>query len=136
LIEQEEIPEAYSSEAQYEHLAFSFFEGHSLLALPFTDSQGQAVGVYTVDPDTGFQRAGTIRHDDLYSGYSPVLRRSLEIDDMLYTVSDAGLKANAFANLDEDVFEEIFPGFTPPEGCGGCFGDVCTACVEPAGPAD
>ncbi len=133
LVEQEEIPDAYYSEAQYEHLAFSFFENRAVLALPVERASGDAtireMSVYRVDRDAGFSRVGGVTHDDLYSGYSPALRRSLEIGDSFYTVSDAGLKVNDFS-LTQDVFEEMFPGFTPPVGCGYCFEDFCTACAE------
>ncbi len=132
LVEQETIPNSYYSEAQYEHLAFSFFEGQRILAVPVGTDTGSELDVYAVNRDTGFTRLGAVNHDDLgdFSGYSPAMRRSLDIGGLLYSVSEAGLKANGFSALTTDLFEEMFPGFTPPVyyGC-DCAGDVC-ACPE------
>lgn len=135
LIEQETIPNSYGSEAQFEHLAFSFFEGRSVLAVPVSTATGSEMAVYSVNRDTGFTRLGGVNHDDLVSGsdYSPALRRSLEIGGLLYTVSEAGLKVDGFTNLASDLFEEIFPGFTPPVyyGCGDCPDTaMCAPCAE------
>ncbi|HEX5036230.1 MAG TPA: beta-propeller domain-containing protein [bacterium] len=133
LIEQETIPDSYGSEAQFEHLAFSFFEDRSVLAIPVYTATGSEMAVYSVDRDTGFTRLGGVNHDDLVTGsdYSPTMRRSLEIGGLLYTVSEAGLKVDGFSALTADLFEEMFPGFTPPVyyGC-GCVGDVCSSCPE------
>ncbi|HSA58356.1 MAG TPA: beta-propeller domain-containing protein [bacterium] len=132
LVEQETIPNSYYSEAQYEHLAFSFFEDQDILAVPVGTNTGSELDVYLVNRDTGFTRLGAVHHDDLgdFGGYSPAMRRSLEIGGLLYSVSEAGLKVNGFSALTTDLFEEMFPGFTPPiYGC-DCAGDVC-ACPVP-----
>lgn len=132
LIEQETIPNSYYSEAQYEHLAFSFFEDQSVLAVPVGTDTGSELDVYVVNRDTGFTRLGAVNHDDLgsFDGYSPQMRRSLEIGGLLYSVSEAGLKVNAFSALTTDLFQEMFPGFEPPVyyGC-GCTGDACMPCA-------
>jgi uncharacterized secreted protein with C-terminal beta-propeller domain len=135
LIEQETIPDSWGSEAQFNHLAFSLFEDRGVVALPVYTSTGSEMDVYAADRNTGFTRLGAIKHDDLISGstgYSPQMRRSLEIGGLLYTVSEAGLKVDAFSNLTTDLFAEMFPGYTPPiyYGC-GCTGDVCMECPQP-----
>jgi len=133
LIEQEQIPNSYYSEAQYEHLAFSFFEDQSILAVPVGTATGSELDVYVVNRDTGFTRLGAVNHDDLgsFDGYSPQMRRSLEIGGLLYSVSEAGLKVNGFAGLTTDLFQEMFPGFEPPVYylC-DCVGDSCPPCME------
>lgn len=132
LVEQETIPNSYYSEAQYEHLAFSFFEDQSVLAVPVGTDTGSELDVYAVNRETGFTRLGAVNHDDLgdFGGYSPAMRRSLEIGGLLYSVSEAGLKVNGFSALTTDLFEEMFPGFTPPFYACDCSGDIC-ACPEP-----
>lgn len=132
LIEQETIPDAYGSEAQFEHLAFSFFEDQQVLAFPVYTSTGSKMAVYTIHRDTGFTSLGEVNHDNLITStdYSPLMRRSLEIGGLFYTVSEAGLKVNAFSALTTDLFGEMFPGFSPILYC-GCTGDVCMACPQP-----
>ncbi len=138
LVEQETIPDSYYSEAQFEHKAFAFFDDRAILAIPVETSAGSMMDLYHVDPASGFSLAGSINHNSLIpsatmgtSGYSPAMRRALENGAYLYTVSDAGLKVDAFEDLKTDLFGELFPGFSPPVGGCGCAGDVCMACPQP-----
>lgn len=132
LVEQITLEGSYNSEAQTEHRAFSFFEDRAVLAIPLSLGSNSKIAVFSVSREEGFTSLGTISHDDLLesgNGYSPQMRRSLEIDDQLYTISEAGLKVSSFADL-SDSFGEMFPDFEPPVyyGC-DCPGDVC-ACGE------
>lgn len=130
LVEQEVLEGAYGSEAQSEHRAFAFFEDLGVLAIPVDTSTGSEMALYRVDGETGFERLGAVNHDDLvpaeaaYDGYSPRMRRALEEGNgnFLYTISEAGLKVTPFEDLTNDLFEEMFPGFTVPDyGCDDCF---------------
>lgn len=111
LIEQEILEDTYGSEAQFEHQAFAFVEGRAVLAIPVYTSTGSEMQVFKVDPESGFSLLGVIRHDDLIPSetpYSPLMRRGLEIGAYLYSISEAGMKVNAFDNLSEDLFGELF----------------------------
>ncbi len=133
LVEQETIADSWSSEAQYEHRAFSFFEDRGLLAIPVSTEGGSEIQVFSVN-QSGLTQIAAINHDDLIDGddYNPVMRRSLENGNWLYTVSEAGLKVSSFGTFQE-VFGEMFPGFEPPDwGYCGCEGDICYDCfAEP-----
>lgn len=140
LVEQETIPDSWSSEALREHRAFAFFDDLAILAIPVETDSGSEIALYRVDTTTGFARLGAVNHDDLvpagaaYSGYSPQMRRALEEGggNFLYTVSEAGLKVNTFANLTNDLFGETFPGFSATGGvdCGGPGPVVWFDCME------
>jgi len=69
----------------------------------------QGAYVFDVSLDEGFQLKGRITHienlsdleQDYYYSYSPFsVERSLYIDDVLYTISDAKIKMNSLENLD------------------------------------
>lgn len=115
LVEQETVPNASYSEAQADHRAFGFFEDRAVLAIPVVGGASSQVVFYRVQ-QTGFAALGAIAHDDLFDGtadegYSPTLRRALEVGDVVVTVSEAGIKATGFDDLTEDLFGEVFPGF-------------------------
>lgn len=137
LIQQVTLEGSYDSEAETEHRAFSFFEERGILAIPvsFGWSGSSEVALFLIEPVQGFQEIGAIDHDDLTEGTmgSPQLRRSLEIGDSLYTISEVGLKVSSFGDFSES-FGEKFPTFTIPvepveEPC--CSEDLCGACVRP-----
>jgi uncharacterized secreted protein with C-terminal beta-propeller domain len=77
-----------SSEALYEHLAFSFFAEQGILVVPTTmgyyDSEGGAA-VFSVTVEDGFEYLGSVAHD------SPV-RRTLRIGEYLYSISRDAVK--------------------------------------------
>jgi len=69
----------------------------------------QGAYVFDVSLDEGFNLKGRITHienlsdleEDYYYSYSPFsVERSLYIDDVLYTISDAKIKMNSLENLD------------------------------------
>lgn len=120
-----EIGEAGTdSEALRDHKAFLFDKKKNLLVIPVTEVKGKLVyderlsyyrqrywqGAYVFDVDLkGFKVKGKITHNegdesqDWYWYGSPnAVRRSLYMDDVLYTVSGIKIKAN-----DLDDFKEI-----------------------------
>jgi len=136
LIEQTTIPNAYYSEAQWDHRAFAFFEDRAVLAIPVWTETDSEIVLYNVDVANGLTSLGSVNHNSLLAGtttvgYSPTMRRALEAGDVLITISEAGIKATGFDDLAHDLFGELFPDFVPPTyGC-GCTGDVCMGCPQP-----
>ncbi|MBI2134193.1 beta-propeller domain-containing protein [Candidatus Woesearchaeota archaeon] len=117
------------SYALHDHKAFLFSREKNLLAIPillaeidrskyadgklppyaYGDFKWQGAYVFSIDPENGFKLTGRISHvedDSLeksgYYYYSPnSIKRSLYIGNTLYTVSDAMVKMNDLATLEE-----------------------------------
>ncbi len=116
------------SEALQDHKAFLFSKSKNLLIIPilladineaqypegvpdfaYGDYVWQGAYVFNLDLENGFQLKGRVTHveDDSFdkSGYyyfsSFSVRRSLFIDNILYTVSDRMIKANSLDDLSE-----------------------------------
>jgi hypothetical protein len=112
-----------SSEALTNHLAFNYFAPKELLALPMTiceggDSSGgygtdmtfSGLMVYRVTPATGFKLTGKVAHDsdgascsNWWTNASSVVKRSIIMDDFVYSVSEKRIKVNHLGNLAELV---------------------------------
>jgi uncharacterized secreted protein with C-terminal beta-propeller domain len=112
----------------WDHKAFLFDRSRNLLVMPvlvaevdvsdypegvpswaYGEPVWQGAYVFHVSADVGLNLTGRITHiespDDLgqdyYYYYSPFsVERSLYIDDVLYTISDAKIKMNSLENLD------------------------------------
>jgi uncharacterized secreted protein with C-terminal beta-propeller domain len=89
------------SEALYEHKAFSYFPESDTLVLPVGEQATPGFAgaeVYGVDIAGGFASRGRIDHTDLAAQLGwpwPVeVSRSILIDNVVYTVSNIGIKAN------------------------------------------
>ncbi|MEK6846736.1 MAG: beta-propeller domain-containing protein [Nanoarchaeota archaeon] len=97
-----------SSEAEYEHKAVLFDKEKNLLVIPVStnnyDYNSYWQGAYVFDIDTqGIGLRGKISHDESTDGsyyYNSYVRRSLYLDDVLYTISDKKIKANDLNTLD------------------------------------
>ncbi len=130
------------SEALHEHKAFMFDRQKNLLVIPvllaetdkakhaedlpswaYGDYTWQGAYVFNLDTENGFQLKGKVTHlpedDDslLKSGYyyggSPyAIKRSLYMDDALYTISDSKIKMNELSTLREIKSLELKSGFT------------------------
>ncbi len=119
------------SEALRDHKAFLFDKGKHLLVIPVTEVKGkleyderlgyyrqrywQGAYVFNVDLE-GFEVKGKITHNegdenqDWYWYGSPnAVRRSLFMDDVLYTVSGIKIKANDLNNIDNEIKEIKLP---------------------------
>jgi hypothetical protein len=100
-----------SSTALYDYKAFNFFAARGLLAIPFYDYPSSRLGarplstleLFRVTLRDGIAPLGSIDHADLaqparYSGYpwgySPEVRRSVMMEDYVYSISLGGLKVN------------------------------------------
>jgi len=130
-----------SSYALDDHKAFLFSKDKNLLVIPvllaeideskypngveantYGDFVFQGAYVFSVDLN-GFTLKGRVSHadpetlekaGDYYYGDSDNVKRSLYIGDVLYTVSDAFVKANALADLSEKASVKIGSVEEPP----------------------
>ncbi len=103
-----------SSEALYDHKAFLFDKSKGLLVIPVTmgprfytgDYRAiQGAAVFDISADDGFVLRGFISHQGDGDGsgeyrYNLQVRRSLYIDDTLYTISEGKVKLNGLTSLD------------------------------------
>lgn len=121
-----------SSEALADHLAFNYFAPKNLLAIPMTVCDGgnqnggygtkmtfSGLMVYDVTAAAGFAMRGKVAHPNAPSGngyYDPAcstwwanatseVRRSIIMDDFVFSISNRRIKVNNLAALDQDVKE-------------------------------
>ena len=100
------------SEALYDHKAFLFSAPKNLLVVPVSlnnwheNKYSQGAYVFSLTLENGLVLKGTVTHvvtnaseEQQYYDYSSAVRRSLYMDNTLYTVSDSMIKANALADL-------------------------------------
>ncbi|WP_238019576.1 beta-propeller domain-containing protein [Dactylosporangium sp. AC04546] len=92
---QHQVPKS-SSEAEFDPHAFLYWPETGLLVVPLFQEREAGALVLTVG-DKSVTPAGTIRHPGQYT----VISRSLVIGGTLWTLSDAGLKANDAVTLAE-----------------------------------
>ncbi|MBI2584047.1 MAG: beta-propeller domain-containing protein, partial [Candidatus Aenigmarchaeota archaeon] len=106
-----------SSEALNDHKAFLFNKEKQLLVIPVTEyayresgmewSQKYGAYVFNINLEDGLTLKGIVPHGDTEHRvvdsyfYSNPVRRSLYMDDVLYTISQALIKANALGDLGE-----------------------------------
>ncbi len=109
-----------SSEAEYEHKAVLFDKEKNLLVIPVSvnnyDYRDYWQGAYVFDIDTeGIGLRGKISHNEKkgdsgeYYNYEAYVKRSLFLDDVLYTVSEQKIKANDLMSLNEIKTLDIVP---------------------------
>ncbi|HEX6206884.1 MAG TPA: beta-propeller domain-containing protein [Actinomycetota bacterium] len=98
-----------SSEAEWDHHAFLYWEPEGLVVVPITTwgdelGGGGFSGAVAVRlQGDGLWKAGTLSHGDGAVGeWLPGgIRRSLVVGDLLYTVSETGLEASDLQTLDD-----------------------------------
>jgi hypothetical protein len=104
-----------SSEAETDHKAFNYFPARGLLAIPFSDYSPSSRGplrssleVFNVSLSQGIAQIGSVDHSDLirpehYAGYpwpwTPSVRRSVMMEDYVYSISSGGLKVHSVKDL-------------------------------------
>lgn len=122
LLDKVQIGDAGSdSAALQDHHAFLFDRAKNLLVIPIRAVTAEPVGrdgsisprpqvwygayVFGLNPETGFTLRGTVRHGSSDTGYSyygspaSEVKRSLYIDNVLYTLSAKQVKANPLDDL-------------------------------------
>jgi hypothetical protein len=111
-----------SSEAATDHLAFNFLPSRGLLAIPMTICNGGGDGsfgdklafsgllVYKVDVEKGFARLGGVDHgaknatcSTWWSNATSQVKRSVFLDDLVYSIADDRVKVQNLAHLGHDV---------------------------------
>jgi uncharacterized secreted protein with C-terminal beta-propeller domain len=111
-----------SSEALTNHLAFTYFAPKDLLALPMTICEGGSGGgygdtmtfsglmVYQVTTAGGFGLQGKVSHatagatcSNWWTNASSTVKRSIIMDDYVYSVTDTLIKVNHLSNLSVDL---------------------------------
>ena len=124
--------EGSHSEALTDHKAFLFDKQKNLLVIPVTEVKSasyrdgsnrqykrlawQGAYVLNVTPEQGFQIRGKISHNEkdalqsYFYYFSPfAVRRSLYIDNTLYTMSNKLIKANNLDNVQEELAQIKLP---------------------------
>jgi len=99
------------SYALNEHKAFLFDKAKNLLVIPAGDYYKQSAYVFKITLEDGLELEGVVEHEgktsneneDYYYRYddSNSIKRSLYIDDVLYTISDSMIKMNSLEDLSE-----------------------------------
>jgi hypothetical protein len=107
-----------TSEATSNHLAFNYFPPKEVLALPMAICEGDynenrmtfnGLLVYDVTLDRGFSERGRVPHPnstghcDWWTNPDSRVRRSIIMDDYVYSVSKTQLKVNHLNDLGNDV---------------------------------
>jgi uncharacterized secreted protein with C-terminal beta-propeller domain len=111
-----------SSEALTNHLAFNYLPSRGLLAIPMTICSGGGDGsfgttlelsgllVYDVDLEKGFTRLGAIDHGTAgascstwWSHAASHVKRSVFLDDLVYSIADDRVKVQSLEKLGVDV---------------------------------
>jgi inhibitor of cysteine peptidase len=107
-----------SSDAVYDAKAVLFDKERNLLVIPVSYNEETSgkwdywQGAYVFDVDlNGIELKGTITHQNGSEYYSGYVRRSLFMDDVLYTVSDVKIKANWLSDLSSISEVELPYGF-------------------------
>jgi uncharacterized secreted protein with C-terminal beta-propeller domain len=114
-----------SSEALTNHLAFNYYPQRDALALPMTICEGGQGGgeygemtfsglmVYGVTAEDGFSLTGQVAHppgqgigcDNWWTEASTQVKRSVFMEDFVYSISESRVKVNAVGALDSDLAE-------------------------------
>jgi hypothetical protein len=111
-----------SSEAATDHLAFNYFGERNLLALPMTVCEGGGDGrfgdrmtfsglyVYEVTLEHGFRRLGGVDHGTKgarctawWSSAESAVKRSIFIDDFVYSIAADRMKVQRMDRFGEDL---------------------------------
>jgi len=99
------------SEVEWDHHAFLYEPRTETAVVPLTrwwvEDKGEAYGgvALVLDVDgTEIAERGTVRHGDGGDGWYPQIRRSLIIDSVLVTVSEAGVMTSDLTDLTEIDF--------------------------------
>ena len=119
--------EGTESEALHEHKAFLFDREKELLVIPIMEVKGryfdskygyyrnnvwQGAYAFTLTPEKGFELRGTVAHsedaEDYYYGSPNAVRRSLFMDDVLYTISSRSIKMSDLGTI-ESINEVKLP---------------------------
>jgi uncharacterized secreted protein with C-terminal beta-propeller domain len=112
------------SAAATDHLAFNYFAEQGLLAVPMTECDGahtkfSGLYVYDVDVEGGFKRLGGVDHgatngdacrigaqmvhDTAWASSTSTVKRSVFLDDLVYSIAEKRAKVQRIDHLGVDV---------------------------------
>jgi hypothetical protein len=116
-----------SSEAATNHLAFNYMDDRKLLAIPMTVCEGGGDGrngdklafsgllLYGVDIEHGFKKLGGVSHgkagvscDTWWSSANSAVKRSVILDDLVFSLATDRAKVQRLASLGVDVADISF----------------------------
>ncbi|MFV2071315.1 MAG: beta-propeller domain-containing protein [Thermoanaerobaculales bacterium] len=99
------------SEALSDHHAFTYHRGVLSIPAYISSAKGRFSGllVLAVDPEDGIHELGRIDHQDMSGAdQDPWMRRSVYIEDAIYSLSSAGVKVNSLDNPAVELAEVAF----------------------------
>ena len=99
------------SEALHDHHAFTYHRGVLSIPVYIGGAEGRFSGllVLAVDPEDGILELGRIDHQDLGTGDARAwMRRSVYIEDAIYSLSSAGVKVNSLHNPEVELAKVPF----------------------------
>jgi uncharacterized secreted protein with C-terminal beta-propeller domain len=105
LIESDEHTWSWS-DALHDHHAFTYHRGVLSMPAYIGGAEGRFSGllVLAADPERGIWELGRIDHQDLKKDDSHAwMRRSIYIEDAIYSLSSAGVKVNSLYNPDVEI---------------------------------
>jgi uncharacterized secreted protein with C-terminal beta-propeller domain len=110
LIESEDDTWSWS-EALHDHHAFTYHRGVLSIPAYIGGAQESFSGllVLAVDPEDGIWELGRIDHQDLSTSEDRAwMRRSVYIEDAIYSLSSAGVKVNSLSNPEVELAKVPF----------------------------
>jgi uncharacterized secreted protein with C-terminal beta-propeller domain len=99
------------SEALADHHAFTYHRGVLSIPIYIGGAEGRFSGllVLAADPEDGIWELGRIDHQDLNStDWHAWMRRSVYIEDVIYSLSSAGVKVNSLHNPEVEIAKVPF----------------------------
>jgi uncharacterized secreted protein with C-terminal beta-propeller domain len=99
------------SEALSDHHAFTYHRGVLSIPIYIGGAEGRFSGllVLAVDPEDGIWELGRIDHQDLSeTDWRAWMRRSVYIEDAIYSLSSAGVKVNSLHNPEVEIAKVPF----------------------------
>ncbi len=104
--------ETQIAEALNDHKALLFSKTKGILAIPVTIYEDwnyklNGAYVFSLDVENGFKLKGTVTHENdtrskseyYYSDWQSTIRRSLHMDDVLYTIPQRMIKMNSLGDI-------------------------------------
>lgn len=136
-----------SSEAEYNHKAFTYFDDKHLLAFPYFSygandgAMRSSLELFKVDVGAGFDKLGSIDHTPLvqsnptgYCGgyYGPSVRRGVFLENFVYSISYGGVVVRDTNDLAAPGAELALPNPQTNEGYGPACYELDAPTVLPA----
>ena len=113
------VLDAWGSEAQSEHHAFTWSPENGTLAIPSWGEDSGSLEVLSADPEAGLAHVGTLAQDTVASSlaepWCATMRRSVMMEDVVWALGSAGATAAELAAPSVEVAAVPYEGV---EACG------------------